>query len=81
MNLNNESLNLKERMGRHLSMKQRFVIQRQGMAIILISVFINLDYCLFYKRNLNAYKIKMQKHNFLTYSCYISLLTFNLSKG
>lgn len=52
INPNSKSLNLKERMGPHSSMKQNFVIQRQGMAITLSSisnVFIYLDYCIFYK--------------------------------
>lgn len=53
INPNSKSLNLKERVGPHSSMKQNFVIQRQVMAIILSSIsyfFIYLDYCIFYKK-------------------------------
>lgn len=61
INLNSKSLNLKKRMAPHLSMKQNFVIQKQDMAIILIRVFINLDYCIFYKKIFKCLQNKSAK--------------------
>lgn len=61
INLNSETLNLKERMGPHRSMNQSFVIQRQDMAFMLISVFINLDYCIFYQKTFKCLQNKSEK--------------------